>query len=306
MGMLVEGEWRDTWYDTKSTGGRFVRSEAQFRNPIEDRADARFRPEAGRYHLYIADACPWCHRVMVAREVFGLTEVLPVTRVSPWMLDGGWHFDTPEPLFGARFAHELYTHADPVYTGRVTVPILWDTKHRTIANNESSEIIRYLDTAFRPLHTTEVPSWRPPQHTAAIDALNAWIYPSINNGVYRCGFATTQEAYDEAVTELFAALERAEALLEGREYLVADHPTEADWRLWVTLIRFDLVYHGHFKCNVRRIADMPNLQAFTRRLYHTGNVRETVDFDSIKVHYYGSHRSINPHGIVPRGPAPAF
>ncbi|MEZ4317884.1 MAG: glutathione S-transferase family protein [Myxococcota bacterium] len=302
MGMLVEGKWTTRWYDTKSTGGRFVRSEAQFRNAVENAPDARFRAEPGRYHLYLADACPWCHRVAVARVVFGLEEVLPVSVVSPWMLEHGWVFDTPEPLYGFEAVHELYTRADPTYTGRVTVPVLWDTVHETIANNESSELIRMLDTEFRPFHTREAPTWRPAGHEAEIDALNDWIYPSINNGVYRCGFATTQAAYDEAVTELFAALDRAEALLEGRSYLVTDHPTEADWRLWVTLVRFDLVYFGHFKCNVRRIADYPNLQAFTKRLYGWPGVAGITVFDAIKTHYYGSHESINPYRIVPRGP----
>jgi len=304
MGMLVEGKWQDVWYDTKSNDGRFVRKDAQFRNGIEDAPDARFRPESGRYHLIVASACPWCHRVMIARALFGLEEVIPMTTVQPLMLDHGWEFapDDPDPITGARYAYELYTAADPTYTGRVTVPILWDRKHHTIASNESSELIRFFDTVFRPLHTRPTPTWRPEAHREAIDALNPRVYDAINNGVYRAGFATTQSAYDEAVTELFSALDQIEAGLEGRAYLFGDHPTEADWRLWVTLIRFDLVYHGHFKCNLRRISDYPNLSAYTSRLYRVPGVASTTDFDAIKTHYYGSHESINPHRIIPKGP----
>lgn len=304
VGMLVDGKWTDAWYDTSATGGRFVRTTASFRSWTRPGGD--HPPEPGRYHLVVAAACPWCHRVSLARALFGLERAISVTHVSPWMLDQGWVFEAgdPDPILGASAVHELYTRADPTYTGRVTVPILWDRERGTIVSNESSEIIRMLDDDWRPLHTREAPRWFPEAHRDAIEAVNAWVYTSINNGVYRCGFATTQAAYDEAVTELFDALERAERMLDGRAFLVADHPTEADWRLWVTLIRFDLVYHGHFKCNVRRIADMPNLHRFLVRLHRTPGVAETVDLQSIKTHYYGSHESINPHRIVPRGPTP--
>lgn len=305
MGLLVEGVWHDTWYDTKASKGRFVRSEAQFRNTIEP--GGRFDVEVGRYHLIVAAACPWCHRVMIARALFGLEHAITMTVVDPWMLEGGWRFDSPDPVLpDATFVHEVYTTADPTYSGRVTVPILWDRTHNTLVSNESSELIRMLDDALRPLHTREVPGWYPEPHREEIEQVNPWIYRSINNGVYRCGFATTQEAYDEAVTDLFAALERVEARLEGRDFLVGDHPTEADWRLFPTLIRFDLVYYSHFKCNVRRLADFPNLQAHTERLYRMAEVAGTVDFDAIKTHYFGSHETINPHRIIPRGPNLAF
>lgn len=306
MGMLVEGQWKDVWYDTKTTKGRFVRSEAAFRNFIEDAPDARFRPEAGRYHLVVAAACPWCHRVMVARERFGLEDAISISIVSPWMLEGGWRFETPDPTFGAQFAHEFYTRAMSDYTGRVTVPILWDKKLETIVSNESSELLRMFNGPFRALHTRDEPDWYPEAHREAIEAIHPWVYTSINNGVYRTGFATTQDAYDESVTELFSALDRAEALLEGRQFLVTDYATEADWRLWVTLIRFDAVYVGHFKCNVRRIADYPNLQAFTQRLYQMHGGHTSTDFDGIRTHYYGSHESVNPHRIVPKGPELLF
>lgn len=306
MGLLVDGVWKDQWYDTGSTQGRFVRSEARFRSWT--RAGGEHPPEPGRYHLVVAAACPWCHRVSLARALFGLEHAISMTVVSPWMLDQGWVFtdDDPDPLFGARAVHELYTRADPAYSGRVTVPILWDRERATIVNNESSELIRMLDDDWRPLHTRASPRWAPPERVAEIEELNAWIYRSINNGVYRAGFATTQAAYDEAVVELFDALDRVEQRLDGRPFLLGDHPTEADWRLWVTLIRFDPVYHGHFKCNLRRIADMPNLAAYTRRMVELPHVRETVDLDAIKTHYYGSHATINPHRIVPIGPERAW
>ena len=301
MGLLVEGVWKDEWYDTEETGGKFQRTTTSFRHPVE--AGGRFAPEAGRYHLIIADACPWCHRVALARARFGLEDVITLNRVEPLMLEHGWTFAEPDPVTGAKYAYEVYTRVEPTYTGRVTVPILWDRKHETIVNNESSELIRLFDEAFRPLHTKDRPRWYPEEHRATIDGINAWVYDQINNGVYKSGFATTQEAYEGAVTELFAALDRAEALLEGRDFLVTDHPTEADWRLFVTLLRFDAVYHGHFKCNLRRIVDYPNLQAFTERLWSLEGVQAYTDMDSVKLHYYGSHKTINPTGVVPMGPA---
>ncbi|MCA9567255.1 MAG: glutathione S-transferase family protein [Myxococcales bacterium] len=301
MGRLVDGVWRDEWYDTSKTGGSFARTTAVFRDDVTP--GGRFAPEAGRYHLVIADACPWCHRVAIARELFGLQDVITMNRVQPLMLEQGWVFAEPDLVLEVATAWQIYTKAAPHYSGRVTVPILWDREHGTIVNNESSELIRMLDGAFRPLHTREQPSWYPEAHREAIDGVNTWVYDQINNGVYKSGFATTQEAYEAAVTELFVALDRAEALMEGREYLVADWPTEADWRLFVTLLRFDAVYHGHFKCNLRRIVDYPNLQAFTERLWNVPGVREVTDMTSIKLHYYGSHKTVNPTGIVAMGPA---
>lgn len=301
MGLLVEGKWHETWYDTKSNRGAFVRSAAQFRNSIE--AGGRFAPEAGRYHLIIADACPWCHRVTLARELYGLQDVITIQRVEPLMLDQGWTFAEPDPVTGATTAYEVYLAADASYSGRTTVPIVWDRQEGTIVSNESSEILRFLDQAFRPLHTRSQPTWYPQAHRPAIDAVNAWVYDSINNGVYKCGFATTQEAYETAVDALFAGLDRAEALLADRDYLVGDTATEADWRLFVTLVRFDPVYHGHFKCNVRRLVDYPRLQAHTERLWNVPGVQEATNMASIKRHYYGSHKTLNPSGIIAKGPA---
>ncbi len=309
MGMLIDGRWTKRSEYPDDDTGEFKRQSAAFRDAVVDAPDARFRPESGRYHLFYADACPWCHRVMVARSVFGLEEVLPAHKVSPWMLDQGWTFTgegADDPPFDIDHIHELYQKADPSFTGRTTVPVLWDTKHETIVNNESSELIRMLDDAFRPLHTNDVPRWHTAELDDAIEAINPWVYDQINNGVYKSGFAGNQQAYERAVTALFEALDRAEALLDGRDYLVADHPTEADWRLWVTLIRFDLVYYGHFKCNLRHLSDYPNLHALTKRLYDLPNVAKTVDFDGIKTHYYGSHESINPKRIVPVGPETPF
>jgi putative glutathione S-transferase len=306
MGMLIDGRWTEADQDYAGKSGEFERSATQFRDAVVDAPDARFRPEVGRYHLFYADACPWCHRVMIARAVFGLEDVIRAHKVSPWMLAQSWTFTEEgadsDPLYGIDHIHELYSRADPSYTGRVTVPVLWDTVHETIVNNESSELIRMLDDAFRPLHTHDVPRWHTDALDEAIEAINPWVYDHINNGVYKSGFAGNQAAYERAVTALFEALDRAEALLDGRDYLVADHPTEADWRLWVTLIRFDLVYFGHFKCNLRPLSAYPNLFAFTKRLYDLPNVAKTVDFDGIKTHYYGSHESINPRRIVPVGP----
>lgn len=300
MGLLVEGQWKDRWYDTEKSGGAFQRTTTSFRNRIEP--GGRFAPEAGRYHLIIADACPWCHRVTLARALFGLEDVITLNRVEPLMLEHGWTFAEPDPVTGARYAYEIYTRVDPNYTGRVTVPILWDREHETIVNNESSELIRMFDDVLRPLHTREQPRWYPEAHREAIDAVNDWVYDGINNGVYKAGFATTQEAYEAAVTELFACLDRAEDRLDARDWLVTDTPTEADWRLFVTLLRFDAVYHGHFKCNLRRIADYPNLQAFTERLWSVPGVAENTDMRSNRTHYYGSHKTINPTGVVALGP----
>jgi putative glutathione S-transferase len=297
MGLLIDGIWRDEWYDTKSSGGKFERPQTAFRARVE--AGGPFEPEAGRYHLYVSWACPWAHRTMIYRKLKGLEEAISISYVEPLMLEHGWTLaEGADPLFQARKLWQIYAKADPLYSGRVTVPVLWDRQRATIVNNESSEIIRMLDL------------WpgarggllRPPQLAGEIDALNDAIYPAINNGVYRAGFATTQSAYGEAYDQVFAMLDELEQRLKTRRFLLGDRPTEADWRLFTTLIRFDAVYHGHFKCNRQRLADFPELWDYTRALYQTPGVAETVRLDEIKTHYYGSHRMINPTGIVPKGP----
>jgi putative glutathione S-transferase len=298
MGMLFDGVWRDIWYDTASSGGAFQRPATQFRAAIK--AEGPFAPEAGRYHLYASWACPWAHRVLIYRKLKGLEDAISVSYVEPLMLENGWTLaEGVDPVHGARFLWQVYAAAQPNYTGRITVPALWDRERGTIVNNESAEIIRMLDAwpgATRPL-------LRPPEKAAEIDALNDMIYPAINNGVYRAGFATSQQAYEEAFDQLFAALDSLEARLKNQAFLLGDRPTEADWRLFTTLIRFDPVYVGHFKCNLRRIADYPELWDFARALYQVPGIAGTVRFDQIKTHYYGSHRTINPTGIVPKGPA---
>lgn len=301
MGKLVEGVWHDVWYDTKSNGGKFVREDAGFRNWIETKSDAPFQPESGRYHLYVSLACPWAHRTLIMRELKGLTEHIDVTVVSPDMLENGWEFSEPEPLFGFTKMHQLYTKAKEEYSGRVTVPTLWDKKTNTIVNNESSEILRIFNSAFNEL-TGNFDDYYPAKLQAEIDQWNDFIYPNINNGVYKTGFATTQSAYEEAFDSLFAALDKVDAHLATSRYLVGDKITEADWRLFTTLIRFDAVYVGHFKCNLKRIADYSNIQGYMKELYQIGNVADTVSFEHIKRHYYFSHKGINPTQVVPKGP----
>jgi putative glutathione S-transferase len=306
MGLLVDGEWKDRWYDTSSTGGRFVRKSAQFRDRVTADGSSGFKAESGRYHLYVSYACPWAHRTLIYRKLKGLEDHISVSVVNPLMLEHGWTFDAadgviPDPIFNAHYMHEIYTAAKPDYSGRVTVPVLWDKEKATIVNNESSEIIRFFDREFNDAGASG-PRFCPSELESDIDAVNEFVYSSINNGVYKCGFATTQEAYDEAVTALFAAFNQIDLRLSGSRYLVADTITEADWRLFTTLLRFDPVYVGHFKCNIRRLVDYPNLWAFTRELYQVPGVAETVRLDHIKEHYYRSHRSINPSGVVPAGP----
>lgn len=297
MGLLVDGVWRDEWYDTATTGGRFQRPPTQFRDRVEP--GGRFAPQAGRYRLYVSWACPWAHRTLIYRKLKGLEKTIDVTYVEPLMLENGWEIaEGADPLNGARRLWEIYVKADPRYSGRVSVPVLWDAVHQTIVSNESAEIIRMLDT----WPGARGPLFRPPELAAAIDALNDEIYPAINNGVYRTGFATTQSAYEEAYDRLFAALDVLEARLADSAFLLGDRPTEADWRLFTTLVRFDAVYFGHFKCNRNRLVDFPQLWDYTRALYQTPGVAETVRLDQIKTHYYGSHRTINPTGIVPKGP----
>ncbi|NLA68880.1 MAG: glutathione S-transferase family protein [Gammaproteobacteria bacterium] len=311
MGLLIDGRWVDQWYDTAATGGRFVRSDAQFRSWItpdgRPRADGRggFRAEAGRYRLHVCLACPWAHRTLIMRALKGLEDLVEVSTVNPYMGGNGWTFEpadgvVPDPD-GARYLYEVYLRADPGYTGRVTVPVLWDRERRTIVNNESAEIMRMLGSAFDGLGALPG-DYAPADLLPEIDALNAHVYESINNGVYKAGFATSQAVYEEEVARLFTALDGIEARLAGSRYLLGGRITECDWRLFTTLLRFDPVYHGHFKCNLRRIADYPQLSGYLRELYQWPGIEGTVDFDHIKQHYYRSHPTINPNGIVPLGP----
>jgi putative glutathione S-transferase len=304
--MLVNGQWRDVWYDTKSTGGRFVRQDSEFRNRVTADGSSRYPAESGRYHLYVSYACPWAHRTLIFRELKGLTDHISVSVVNPLMLEHGWTFRdgdgvVGDPIHGAEFLHQIYTAARPDYTGRVTVPVLWDRETATIVNNESAEIIRMLNREFDGVGATG-PNFCPPELEAEIDEINDFVYSRVNNGVYKAGFATTQTAYEHAVIRLFEALEKLEQRLAERRYLLGDRVTEADWRLFTTLVRFDPVYVGHFKCNLRRLVDYPNLWGYTRDLYQVPGIAETVRFDHIKRHYYGSHPSINPTGVVPAGP----
>ena len=318
MGLLVDGEWVDRWYDTGSSGGRFQRKAASFRDWVTaDGSDPAhgvdgakgFPAEAGRYHLYVGHACPWAHRTLILRALKGLERMIDVSVVHPDMLGDGWTFDTGWPgatgdaLYGLPFLRDLYVRARPDVTTRATVPVLWDRKREAIVSNESSEIVRMLNAAFDGLGAAEGDYW-PEAHRDEIEEVNARVYETLNNGVYRCGFATTQEAYDEAVVPLFETMDWLEARLEGQRYLVADRLTEADIRLFTTLVRFDAVYHGHFKCNRARLVDYPNLWAFARRLYQMPAIRGTIHMDHVVRHYHYSHESINPHRIVPIGPDP--
>jgi putative glutathione S-transferase len=292
MGLLVDGVWHDEWYDTKSTDGKFVRQESSFREFIGSK---RFPAEPNRYHLYISHACPWAHRTAIFRSLKGLENLIGCTTVQAKMGEFGW------ALSDSQYLHEIYTTADPNFTGRVTVPILWDTQHKTIVNNESSEIIRIFNTAFNGL-TQNTLDFYPEPLRDQIDEINDFIYESINNGVYKAGFATTQEAYEEAVTHLFTGLDKVDNILSTQRYLAGHVLTEADWRLFTTLLRFDPVYVGHFKCNIRRIMDYPHLSHYVRELYQIDGVAKTVHMDHIKKHYYASHPTINPTGIIPLGP----
>ncbi|MDP2562842.1 glutathione S-transferase family protein [Psychrobium sp. 1_MG-2023] len=312
MGLLVDGKWHDQWYDTKKSGGRFERTTPSFRNWITadgsagPSGTAGFKAEPNRYHLYVSLACPWAHRTMIYRKLKGLEEMISISIVNAYMGGQGWTFAEgdgviSDPIFNAQYAHEIYTAAHADYTGRVTVPILWDKQTQTIVSNESSEIIRMFNSAFDQVGALQG-DFCPPELLSEIDELNDFIYPTINNGVYRAGFATTQEAYDEAVIELFDALDVIEKRLAYQRYLTGNTITEADWRLFTTLIRFDAVYVGHFKCNLRRIADYPNLSGYVRDLYQVEGIADTVNIEYTKAHYYGSHETINPTGIIPKGP----
>ena len=312
MGLLINGQWHDEWYNTQKTRGEFVREKSQFRNwvTVDGQAGptgkAGFKAESGRYHLYVSYACPFAHRTIIFRALKNLSDHISMSMVHPHMLSHGWEFIPTHPHFRdplnyCRSLYEIYLLADPFFSGRVTVPVLWDKKQHEIVNNESSEIIRMLNSAFEQVVPNENDFYsialRP-----EIDAINEVVYENINNGVYRCGFATLQEAYEKAFKALFSALDTLENRLENKTYLVKDTLTEADWRLFTTLIRFDVVYYSHFKCNQKMIRDYPNLSRYLKALYHHPKVQDTVRFDQIKAHYYYSQNTLNPSRVVPLGP----
>jgi len=313
MGLLVNGQWVDQWYDTESSKGEFKRQDSLFRNWVTADGEAGpsgeggFKAEAGRYHLYVSLACPWAHRTLIMRQLKGLEDLISVSVVEPLMLDQGWTFSDqyPDHLYGLDYMHQLYTKVLPDLTSRVTVPVLWDKQRELIVSNESAEIIRMLNSAFNDI-TGNTDDYYHASLREEIDALNEWIYPTINNGVYRAGFATTQEAYEQAFHELFAALDTLDERLSTRRYLTGSQITEADWRLFTTLLRFDAVYFGHFKTNRQRLEDYANISAYVRDLYQQPGIADTVDMPYIKLHYYGSHHTINPTGVVPVGPALNF
>lgn len=317
MGLLVDGQWQDKWYDTKSTGGRFERSESQFRNWVTadgepgPTGEGGFRAERGRYHLYVSYACPWAHRTLVMRAWKGLEGAIDVSVVHPLMLENGWELRTDfnhatgDVLYGFDRLYQLYQKADPHYTGRVTVPTLWDKQRETIVSNESADIIRMFNSAFDDVGATPG-DYYPADLREPIDAINAIVYPNVNNGVYKAGFATSQAAYDDAVTTLFDTLDDLEKKLGTHRYLAGARLTEADLRLWTTLVRFDAVYATHFKCDRNRLRDYPNLSGLLREIYQMPGVADTVHLDHIRNHYFRSHPTINPYGIVSIGPEPNF
>jgi glutathionyl-hydroquinone reductase len=302
MGMLVDGVWHDVWYDTAKTGGAFKRVDSAFHHKV---GTGEFPLEAGRYHLFVSLACPWAHRTIIFRKLKRLEAAISLSVVDPLMLEHGWEFAEPDPLTGAHFLHQVYTAAVPDYTGRVTVPVLWDKQRRTIVNNESAEIIRLLNGPFAALGDASY-DYYPADLAGEIDALNARIYDAVNNGVYKAGFATSQEPYEAAYEALFAMLDELEARLGRGRYLFGDRLTEADWRLFTTLVRFDAVYHGHFKCNRQTLQSFPHLWGYVRDLYQMPGIAETVSLDHIKRHYYISQRTVNPSQVVPLGPAIDF
>ncbi len=312
MGLLVDGKWQDKWYDTKSSGGRFVRSETQFRNWITPDGSAGptgtdgFKAEAGRYHLYVSLACPWANRALILRALKGLESMISLSVVNPYMGEHGWTFEPApgvigDPVGNADYLYQVYLQAQPDYSGRVTVPVLWDLQRNTIVNNESAEIIRILNSAFDGIGA-KPGNYSPAELIPDIDRINALVYENVNNGVYKAGFATQQDVYEKEVNKLFATLDELEKRLGQNRFLLGDTLTEADWRLFTTLIRFDSVYYGHFKCNLRRLIDYKNLWSYTRELYQWPGIADTINFDHIKQHYYRSHATINPNGIVPLGP----
>lgn len=306
MGLLVDGQWVDQWYDTKKSGGKFERQDSKFRHTITNDGSSEFTAESGRYHLYVSLACPWAHRTLIFRKLKGLESHISVSVVSPDMLENGWEFGqyedaTADNLFGFEYMHQVYTKAKADITTRVTVPVLWDKHTNQIVNNESSDIIRIFNSAFNDL-TGNTDDYYPQDLQSDINEINEYVYHRINNGVYKSGFATTPEAYEEALAALFEGLDTIEQRLSKQRYLCGSTLTEADWRLFTTLIRFDPVYVGHFKCNLKRIADYPALSGFVKELYQIDGVAQTTNFDHIKRHYYYSHTMINPTQIVPVGP----
>ncbi|WNO08796.1 glutathione S-transferase family protein [Teredinibacter sp. KSP-S5-2] len=301
MGLLVNGEWQDKWYDTQSTQGEFVRQDSQFRNWI---GTSDFPAESGRYHLFVSYACPWAHRTLIFRKLKQLEEHINVTVVAPLMLEHGWELagnQEESPLPNAQYLYQIYQAAQADYSGRVTVPVLWDKLNSTIVSNESAEIIRMFNSAFNTL-TGNTEDYYPADLREEIDCINDLVYHTVNNGVYKCGFATTQQAYEKAFRTLFNTLDNLDAKLGKQRYLTGNRLTEADWRLFTTLIRFDAVYHGHFKTNLRQIENYPNLSNYLRELYQIPGIAGTVDMQQIKAHYYGSHTTINPTHIIPAGP----
>ena len=317
MGLLIDGEWRDKWYDTESTGGKFERSTSKFRNWVTADGSAGpsgksgFQAQSGRYHLYVSYACPWAHRALIFRALKDLTDHISVSVVHPDMMEDGWTFATDfegatgDTLFGSDFLRDIYIKADPNFTGRVTVPVLWDKAQNTIVSNESAEIIRMFNSAFNEI-TGNTDDYWPTDLREQIADINERVYETVNNGVYKAGFATSQDAYDDAVHPLFDSLTWLESILENNRFLAGDKLTEADWRLFTTLARFDLVYHTHFKCNHKRLTDYPNLWAYTRQLYQHADIAETVHFDHIVRHYHFSQTTVNPHQIIPINPTVDF
>lgn len=304
MGLLVDGVWHDEWYNTEDNDGKFIREDAQFRDWISK--DGKFQPEAGRYHLYVCLACPWASRCLMMRKLKGLEEIISLSVVNPVMLEHGWTFeDGPgviaDPIIDADYMHEIYTHVDPTYSGRVTVPVLYDKKTDTIVNNESSDIIRMMNTAFDEIGATPG-DYYPADLRDEIDDINDYVYDHVNNGVYKAGFATEQQVYEKEAQNVDDALAKLNDRLEHQDYLVGDQLTEADIRLFTTLIRFEHVYFGHFKCNLHHLTEYPHLWEYTKRIYNYENLADTVNFDHIQTHYYKSHTMINPNQIIPAGP----
>jgi glutathionyl-hydroquinone reductase len=304
MGQLIDGEWR-TEPLAAGGSGEFVRPASAFRNWVRAGDGPDFPALPGRYHLYVARACPWCHRAMIARVAKRLENIVSISYLEPFVFDHGWTFARPDPLTGVRYIHELYSQADPLYTGRATLPILWDRESNTIVNNESADIIRMFNGEFDEI-TNEVTNYYPEAYSKEIDDVNARVYETVNNGVYRAGFATSQSAYETAVQLLFESLDWLEDRLQRQRYLVGQLLTEADWRLFPTLVRFDAVYYGHFKCNLRHVYEYPALWGYTREIHQLPGIAATVSIDEYKMHYYGSHRNLNPAGIIPLGPALDF
>jgi putative glutathione S-transferase len=305
MGLLVNGVWKDRWYDTKKSGGKFIRTEAQFRNFIDYHSE--FTPDSGRYHLYVSLACPWAHRTLIYRSLKDLNDHISCSVVNPYMLENGWTFEesfpgtTSDHLFSKQYLYQIYLKADSNYSGRVTVPVLWDKKNQTIVSNESSEIIRMFNYSFNELTGNNL-DFYPEKFQEKIDEINDFTYHNINNGVYKVGFATKQSVYEEELDRLFNALDQVEEMLEQNTYLLGSEMLECDLRLFPTLLRFDPVYVGHFKCNKKRIIDYPNINRYLQSIKSNSKIKPTINIDHIKTHYYGSHPTINPNGIIPTGP----